>query len=120
MTISFEWLEHKAIYPGHPVTLAYMIVCRYASLKEATAKGQNYPKPLEDHRIPGGGGNIHAALDFLRLAKDGLAPAFEWADRSWERCDGQKVSNTRRWRDGQAQADEIKPLLAEKLREWAL
>lgn len=57
-----------AVYPGHPVVIAYLIMNRFASLEEATTTepGATYNRALGSHDIPGAGGEVHMALNLLR------------------------------------------------------
>lgn len=133
----YELLGEWAVYPGHPITIAYCIVRNYPSLAEALAvpEGRIYASALGDNDIPGAGGNVRAALDVLRqAAKDeALDTVFALADDMWGRCDGMKnggphPSDPRFGRDhylkcykeGQDQADRFKKPLAELLATWDL
>ena len=127
-------LGEHATYPGHPVTLAYLIVRLYPSLEAASARGHRYLAVEEDGRLPGAGGQNSQALDLLRNLNQGI----EWdlavasADRAWGCTDGQaegggsyaKTEEARqhyltRWKEGQEQADRIKPLLREAVSTWS-
>lgn len=60
-------------YPGHPISLAYFITQVYGDdIEEAYAETERgYPKALEDSRIPGAGGRVHAALELLHYLLNG-------------------------------------------------
>ena len=108
-TLSIERLAlggEFAIYPGHPVTIAYIIMSKYKNLEMAQALA------LGNNDIPGAGGRVNSALRLLQERNEGkgLMELFEWADSVW---------NSERFRDhkkGQEQADKVKPLLA--VAEW--
>lgn len=77
---------HEAIYPGHPITIAYVITQRYKSFVEATTIGSTFPAALEDDKVPGGGGRVYCALDLLRKRQEGedWDSLFQWADHVWD------------------------------------
>ena len=112
-----------AVYPGHPITLAYLISLEYASFKAASAKtAVNPAHALGNSNIPGAGGNVHAALNLLyRVKQQGwsLDKAFEYADKYWSNCDNQEDYFKERWLEGQAQADKVKEQLRERLQTWS-
>jgi hypothetical protein len=83
-----------AIYPGHPLTIAYLIVNAYPSLVAAIRKSDQttYPDALSNGNIPGAGGNVLVALDFLRKAVIEHAPindVIDHANSFWANCDSQ-------------------------------
>lgn len=123
MRTDFQILGGGAVYPGHPVTLAYLIVQNFEDYEAATKKGREFPGALESAEIPGAGGNVYLALKLLRELREGMEPteAFERADASWGRVDGQKERYPERCRDGQQQADPLKRKLLEDLHPgwWA-
>lgn len=111
-----DLLGESIEYPGHPITLAFIIASLYPSLKSALDyQGRDYPAALRDSRIPGSGGNVWGALDFLRHSHNSWEFAVSFADDFWARCDNQKQNDQPRWRRGQEQADRIKDRLKEKL-----
>lgn len=124
-----------AVYPGHPVTLALVIVRTHESFEAANTykEGFAWPHAVGCNAVPGAGGNVHAAMDLLvRWSKgEDLDKLVERADQTWASCDGQKdgggsyaktdVERRRfigRWNTGQEQADRLKPMLAEALKSW--
>ncbi len=125
-----------AVYPGHPITLAYLIVCKYNSYEEAAGipDGRPYPGALGDIDIPGAGGNVHNALDVLRRAvkeKTPIEQVFAFADETWGYCDGMAKGGNKpddpkfgrdyylaRYNAGQKQADSVKEKLRERLATW--
>jgi len=114
--------EH-AIYPGHPVTLAFLIVKNYETIRKAfEPTATNFAHALGNSDIPGAGGNVSNALGVLKdlFLGSSFADAMAVADDLWGRCDSQKAAGEklrRRWQDGQDQADKIKPLL-EACKNW--
>lgn len=106
------------VYPGHAVTIALFIIHAFDSLEAAVAKGREFPGALESNAIPGAGGNVHSALTLLRRLKDGMewSLAIKGADDTWASCDGQ--FGTDRWRQGQEQADRLKPALRDRVGAW--
>lgn len=112
----------KAIYPGHPVTLAFCIVYAFPTYEAAFAKtGHNWAAAMGDSRCPGSGGCVASALDLLRSLKQKTATfdeAMAEADRVWSVCDDQQTRNPLRWKEGQDQANQIKTLLKRKRPWW--
>lgn len=101
-----EW----PVYPGHPVTTGYIIMRKYPCLSAATEKGTTYPKALEDCDIPGAGGNVYSALDFLSAIKNGMP--VETAIERW----------SKQWVEGRAGGlvDKVEPGVkeAEAVGRW--
>lgn len=109
--------KHDAIYPGHPTTIALFIVNRFPSFAAATERGHEYAAALESNDIPGAGGNVAAALDFLAAMIKGTMPptaAVAYADEAWR----QSCYKAESLNPGQAQADALMPELMEKLKTW--
>lgn len=105
--------NERIVYPGHPLTLALIITDVYPSLAEAEQKA------LGSREVPGAGGNVHSALDFLRRAMAGnIDAAIEHANAAWAYCDGQRTAQPERWRNGQAQADRVMDELRRGLERW--
>lgn len=129
-----DFLQEQVVYPGHTVSLAYLIVNLYPSLEVASAPGKQFSAVEEDWRLPGAGGHQNRAVELLKQ----LALGEDWdvvmspADETWARCGDQKKDGygefaqkspgyyTDRWRRGQEQADRVKPLLREALKKWDL
>lgn len=119
--------EH-AVYPGHPIVLAYIITHVFETYEAATAPsidrwtGQPFGwcEAVGSSTVPGAGGNVHAAVDLLAAVHKGktLDEAFAQADRMWRHCDDMGEKRPDRFYEGQAQADRIKPLLRERLSVW--
>ena len=110
-----------AVYPGHPIVLAFCIIKAFKDFQTASEKGtDNTPHAVASTRIPGAGGCVYAALDLLASLHKGvsLKAAFEDADAFWDRTDDHKVRQKACWAQGQAQADAIKPLFSGNESWW--
>jgi len=122
------------IFPGHPIAIAFCILKAFPNYAVAVKKdSHNCPMAVSSSQIPGAGGSCYSALDFLTALHRGtsLKAAFEDADATWDRIDNHKdkggiyatddASRERfyvRWKDGQAQADLIKPLFEGQESWW--
>lgn len=141
MRNDLEILGEFSVYPGHPVTIAYLITKLYHNYEEAAKRTEyGFPVALGDNRIPGAGGNVYTALSLLEYLKNGTfckraedkglsiwGTALAWADEQWASCDSQAKGgyNTKnpdyyikRCQEGQQQADKFKPLLKEQETWW--
>lgn len=134
MRADYDIIGEPAVYPGHPITLAYLIVRLYSSLEAARAHGKTFSAVEEDIRLPGAGSHNSYAVGLL----SNLAADYSWDammvqfDDLWARVDSQKDDGwgdwarerpghyRSRWKRGQDQADRIKPLLREALKTWPL
>jgi hypothetical protein len=108
-----------AVYPGHCVTLAYLIMQAYPSLEVASSREDGAPNPhaLSNRSIPGAGGPVYAALDVLHHAfEHGVDSALAYGDRIWE-AETATGFNDRR-QSGQLQADGIKAYFRERFKAW--
>lgn len=105
------------VFPGHPITIAVFIMQRFDSLSEAQAytKGhRDWPDTLGDPRVPGCGGPVHSALDFLRNIRiGGWEVAVERAEEAWK--DYTTGCYDKYFEDGAAMAEEHKALVREYL-----
>lgn len=113
-------VRQGAVFPGHPVTLAYIIMQSYASLAEAEAKeeGSNFPNVLSNGDIPGTESHVIAGLNVLKYAKKlGLERAIAFGDDSWRAMAASENLGVLR-EQGQAQADSIKDSFRAKAVEW--
>lgn len=113
----------NAVYPGHPLTIAYLIINTYTSLAEAAKKSERteFKDALSNGDIPGAGGNVYNALDFLDYVVNGrlsMKQAIGLANTMWANCDGQANGNIQRWKRGQEQADRILDRLTKQLEDW--
>lgn len=74
------------VYPGHPLVLATIIMEIYGSFNEANApSGHGWCQALADHRIPGAGDHVGAAMRTLAIgAKGGTVDEMvAYANRYW-------------------------------------
>ena len=107
-------MKPLVFYPGHPITLAWCIINRFPDLSKALEGA------LQSSDIPGAGGNVHRALDVLKQLHSGMPfdTVVKLADQYWDECDGQMRDKPLRWGLGQDEANQIKPLLQEKVFSW--
>jgi hypothetical protein len=118
-------LKRDAVYPGHQITLAYLITRAFPTFESAFVKSKDdgwgsYPAALGSSLIPGAGSCVHAALSLLVKLRKGtpIEQAFKEADDTWERVDSQMTAYPKRWKEGQEQADLVKPLLKAQSAWW--
>ncbi len=110
-------LDDRAVYPGHPVTVALSIVTAFPSWLHATANNA----ALSSSLVPGAGGNVHLAMDLLLDLGTGgdFNDVFARADAVWAACDDIKAQRPEVWAQGQEQADGVKKALLEALSFWS-
>lgn len=99
-----------AVYPGHPTSLALLIMLAFDSFAEAATPHpkHQFPAAVGSCTIPGAGGNAYNALELLAHGrKHGVEAALNWGDECWRRCVGPDNFGDR-YEPGQAQADAIK------------
>ena len=116
------------VYPGHPITVAFVITHVYDSYEGAVApcpSGGGSCHAVGNHDVPGAGSNVYLAVDLLKhYFVDGwsIEKCFEWADTAWGHVDGMAETKDPRWAErymkGLAQAARVKERLAARLREW--
>jgi hypothetical protein len=108
------------VYPGHAVTIAYLIMLTYPSLQDARVRGEGAtcPAALSNGAIPGAGGCVYSALDVLAVAfSDGVDKAFEFGDDCWQ---GETENGYQDRREsGQTQAESIKDKFREVFANWS-
>lgn len=110
------------VYPGHPLVIAYEIMSVFpdpeAALKPCTGEGLNCPEAVADHRISGGRGEVYAACDLLRLARQGknAEELAQWADARWIR--GNAGGHQNAVQPGLAQAARLREKFQSKLASW--
>jgi hypothetical protein len=115
------FMKEQAVYPGHPVTIAFCIVNAFETYEEAFAPTpHNFAEALGSCAIPGAGGCVSSALHLLSHLRQGLdtTKALEIADDTWARTDSQKEQYSERWAKGQEQADRFKAKLLERSDWW--
>jgi hypothetical protein len=114
-----RFLGDHAVYPGHAITIAYLIAMTFKNLEEAEATTPaGYPAGVADSRIPGAGGNIYSGLLLLRHLRDGLPYdlVLSNADREW--LDETATVYAKCRKEGQRQADALKHRFAEDVLPW--
>lgn len=117
MNRSYNYLGEEAIYPGHPVTIAYIIICVFPTYEEAFAKGIHCWAAIESVDIPGAGSSVYNALDMLRYLHNGIIDfdkAVEIAEHDWDCLTSDSFSLFK----GQEQANRFKEKLREKSSWW--
>ena len=102
-----------SVYPGHPLTIAYVISVAFPALADALAKHGDYPahEALADVRIPGAGSAVWNGIDFLTRVRDGVCTpeqAIEWAENQWRHDTSN--GHLSAYQPGQAQADKVRDL----------
>ena len=101
-------------YPGHPCTLALLILRKYPDIGGASTPGR---RALEDCDIPGAGGAVHQALWIIGCVRKGtLTPdaAIRWGIDGWR--EGRLGGDHRDcYEDGAAEEVKVVPLLREAL-----
>jgi hypothetical protein len=106
-------------HPGHPVTIAVLIMTKYPNLAAATQReeGVGCSVVMADGDIPGAGEQVIVALDILAgLRRDGPETAFLRATQQW------RIRTSRRFKDrqavGQRQAERFKHRFLEMAANW--
>lgn len=123
---SYQWEQERlgehAVYPGHPVILACMVMDRYPSLLAARGTDQLSPtfgNALSDSFIPGAGCAVHAALDVLRYAQVvSVEAAYELAESYWHGWERQHPNNVPGAAKGREQCVRIKARFESMLKTW--
>ena len=119
MRSDIDLLGESAAYPGHPVTLGYLIFKHFRSMGEASERpeGHQCPRALSSSAIPGAGGCVYDALRFLRDLKEGVefTEAVDRANTSWGQRDNHKEDDLPRYHEGQKQADRVGALFQSEL-----
>lgn len=108
-----------AVFPGHPITVAYLIMKVFPSWEAANHRpaGDDYKAALTHSGIPGAGGCVHAALDLLKRAVDtDVEAALAWGAARWR--DETQTSYKDRYQPGQDQADSIASQFRELFKTW--
>ena len=123
---SYRWeqevLGERAVYPGHPVILACIVMDRYPDLDTAVRRepGRAFGNALSDNFIPGTGCAVQAALDTLRYGQEqGLNAAYSHAERYWLGWEQQHPSNAPWAAKGRNQCEHIKTRFADRLKTWS-
>lgn len=118
--LEMELFHSPVVYPGHPLVIAFFITHEFKSLEDALYVEPNgqYSAALASNAVPGGGGEVHQALDLLCHIRNGMSPtdAVEYARKRW--VDGNAGGHTKAVEPGQAQADQITDVFIERVQEW--
>lgn len=119
MYLEMNELGEAAVYPGHPVVVAYLIMKKFDTFEDASGKSPNceYKNALVDNEIPGGG-EVHMALDLVKHITEGedINDLFDEFSERWER--GMAGGHTERVKPGQEQAERIKGKFIQFAGEW--
>ncbi len=113
-------LGQSAVYPGHHITIAFLITFLYPSLEAAEAKGVESSVVLENSALPGSGTAVWEAMRMLRQLKKAnqvseIVEIFAEHDGLWKTC-GATTADA--FKIGQGQANGVKRLLVERLKDW--
>jgi len=118
-----ELLGDWSVYPGHPVTIAFLIIHKYPSLYEALYRKNSDSDcaALKDCDIPGSGNAVYLALDLLKELKNtpSLEETIQTHSRRWVE-NRKSGDHPQAALPGQAQADKIIPLFQSMVKEWLL
>lgn len=116
--LELETLKDFAVYPGHPVVVAFLIMKKYQNLAEATKTGHSFPHALEDNDIPGAGGNIYSALSLLAELKEGK-PLGKTISKWCDQWISSKAGGLEKYVEpGDSQAKLVIPQFSELAPEW--
>lgn len=117
---SKQLLGEWPVYPGHPLTIATVIMHCYETLDAAAANTEhNWPAALGNGDVPGAGGEVYVGLDLLlniRAGKVSIEEAPAEAQARWLRNGA--GGHTDRIAPGQEQADRFQELFLSKASEW--
>lgn len=121
---TFELLDgEQAVYPGHPLTVAYVIMSVFPGPEEALApsKHGHWSVCVGCADVPGAGDGANAGADVCQMLADGKAPedAAKFADDTWLRMVNPEGSNhPSAWKPGQEQADKFRDRFLELAKVW--
>jgi hypothetical protein len=108
-----------SIYPGHGITVAYLITQSHPCFEEASAPTRHgWPRALSNSDVPGSGDGLYRGLDVLRRLHEGadLPVVVARAREAWESVTANGFQDKRL--AGQEQADKVLPLLAGNPTWW--
>jgi hypothetical protein len=109
-----------AVYPGHPLVIAYLVMKSFKSLEDAltTPPGQQSKNLYSLGALPGSVGAIEAAVQVLRLGQSGsFGKALDFADNEWLQSVKGEFGNEL-WTSGHVQADSLKAAFMEEAPAW--
>lgn len=118
--IAMNLTNSGVVYPGHPLVLATIIMEIYGSFDEANAPtGHGWCEALADHRIPGAGDHVGAAVRTLAIgAKGGTADEMiAYANRYWS--EGNAGGHLKNVVAGQQQAEAFVARFRDLAGVWA-
>lgn len=123
---TYDWeqlfLTEHAVYPGHPLITATMIMDRYESLAHANFRpeGKDFGNALGDNFIPGAGCAVGSALRVLQVAQGpgGVEAAKAIAADYWDGWERQHANNKGPAAKGRMQAERILPEFVARLEGW--
>jgi hypothetical protein len=108
-----------AVYPGHPITVGYLIIHKFSNFEQATSFGEGgFMAALEDGDIPGAGGNVNWAIDTLGWLKAGVDPMTVWdmAEDYWRDCC--TTAYAKYYEPGADQAQQVREDFFAKACQW--
>jgi hypothetical protein len=117
MSIDHDIFGEYAVYPGHPITCAVIVLHAY---KDRLADAWKAVPPSGYHHCechldtPLAGGHLAKGCNLIRYVLSGEASiddVIAWGDRMWIGAGGHKQNEA----PGQDQADRLKPKLREML-----
>lgn len=97
--------DRGVIYPGHPLVVATIIMELYPSFEEANRPTEHgWSEVLSDHRVPGAGDHVGAAMRTLSIGAKGGSPdeMIHHATTYWN--DGRAGGHINNIDDGKEQA----------------
>jgi hypothetical protein len=103
----------NTVYPAHPIVVSAFIMNHFDSLEEANKRSGslNCPAALSSQDIPGGGGDVYMALDFLSR-KIGMNKEF-FTECNSRYIEVRKHDHPNTAKDGILEAEKYWPLLQE-------
>ena len=113
-----DFIGEHAVYPGHPVTCALIILRAYPN--DLALAWQPYSAQFpwlacESYvDVSTAGGHLTTGCSLIRHVLDGtltVDDALQWGDDRWRGAGGHAANEA----PGQAQADQLKPALREAL-----
>jgi len=109
-----------AVYPGHPLVLAYLVMRNFESLEDANAipRGKVGKNVFSRAALPGSIANLETALAVLALTRRGeLTLARDIADQAWLDSRHQTL-NREAWEEGLAQAETVAMAYLQEAPGW--
>lgn len=107
------------VYPGHPLVLAVAIMEVFPSFEAANKRTEHgWCEALSDHRIPGAGDHVGAAMRVLKLGADGRSASemIEFAREYWDR--GNAGGHHKNVEAGRAQSKAAEARFCQLAQAW--